>query len=147
MNSWSGSSAPPGRQNAGRGRAPLQSRDLPRRRASCPDPSHRQRALRRGERDTPDQTWRAAGQLAGPSPMLARGQRDHAVPEANAANDAAVAAYRLGVNRQAALGMPARPDVRTRLPSLGAARIAEARRVPSSGLTEDPAITVGAQSQ
>jgi hypothetical protein len=26
------------------------------------------------------------------------------------------------------------------------ARIAEARRVPSSGLTEDPAITIGAQS-
>jgi hypothetical protein len=26
------------------------------------------------------------------------------------------------------------------------ARIAEARRVPSSGLTEDPAITLGAQS-
>ena len=50
---------------------------------------------RRGERDTPDQARRPAAQVAGPPAIPASGQRDQAVPDADAVNDAAVAAYRL----------------------------------------------------
>ena len=49
------------------------------------------------ERGTPDPTWRPAGQPAGQSPIPASGRRDDEAPGASAANDAAVAAYRLSV--------------------------------------------------
>jgi hypothetical protein len=69
-----------------------------------------------------------------------------AVPEA-AVNDAAVAAYRLSAQA-------GNPLSERKLAQLfgstsrrwARARIAEARRVPSSGLTVDPAITIGAPS-
>ena len=101
---------------------------------------------RRGERGTPDQDWQPAAQAAGPG-ISASGQHDQAVPEAGAVNDAAVAAYR----RSAQVGNPlserklAQMFGRTSR-RWARARIAEARRVPSSGLTEDPAIAIGAQS-
>jgi hypothetical protein len=97
---------------------------------------------RRGERDTPDQTR----QPAAPA-IPASGHRDQAVPEAGAVDDAAVAAYRLSAQAGNPLserklaqmfGSTSRRWAR--------ARITEARRVPSSGLTEDPAVTIGAQS-
>jgi hypothetical protein len=96
---------------------------------------------RRNERDTPDHTRQPAAQA-----IPASGHRDQAVPEA-AVNDAAVAAYRLSAQAGNPLserklaqmfGRTSRRWART--------RITEAGRVPSSGLTEDPAITIGAQS-
>jgi hypothetical protein len=96
---------------------------------------------RRNEPDTPDQTR----QPAAPA-IPASGRRDQAVPEA-AVNDAAVAAYRLSTQAGNPLserklaqmfGITSRRWAR--------ARIAEARRVPSSGLMVDPE-TVGAQSR
>ena len=97
---------------------------------------------RRNERDTPDQTR----QPAAPA-IPASGHRDQAVPEADAVNDAAVAAYRLSA--QAGNPLSERKLAQmfgTTSRRWARARIAEARRVPSSGLIEDPAITVGAQS-
>jgi hypothetical protein len=102
---------------------------------------------RRGERDTADQTRQPAAQVAGPPAIPASGQRGQAVPEAGAVNDAAVAAYRLSAQAGNPLserklaqmfGCTSRRWAR--------ARIADARRLPSSGLTGDPAITIGAQS-
>ena len=96
---------------------------------------------RRNEHDTPDQTRQ---QPAAPA-IPASGQRDQAVPEA-AINDAAVGAYRLSAQAGNPLserklaqmfGCTSRRWAR--------ARIAEARRVPPSGLMVDPE-TVGAQS-
>jgi hypothetical protein len=49
------------------------------------------------ERGTPDPARRPAGYAAGNSPIPADGQHDDDVLEANAVNDAAVAAYRLSV--------------------------------------------------
>ena len=49
------------------------------------------------ERGTSGPAWRPAGQGAGQSPISASGQRDDEALEANAGNDAAVAAYRLSV--------------------------------------------------
>jgi hypothetical protein len=49
------------------------------------------------ERGTSDSAWRPAGPAARESPILDGGQRDDEVREASAANDAAVAAYRLSV--------------------------------------------------
>ena len=99
---------------------------------------------RRGGRGTPDQERQPAAQAAGPG-ISASGQRDQAVPEAGAVNDAAVAAYR----RSAQAGNPlserklAQMFGRTSR-RWARARIAEARRVPSSGLMVDPPITAGA---
>ena len=99
----------------------------------------------RGERDIPDHERQPAAQGAGPATIPASGQRDQAVPEADTINDAAVAAYR----RSAQAGNPlserklAQMFGRTSR-RWARARIAEARRAPSSGLAEDPAITVGA---
>ena len=96
---------------------------------------------RRNERDTPDQTR----QPAAPA-IPASGYRDQAVPEADAVNDAAVAAYRLSAQAGNPLserklaqmfGRTSRRWART--------RIAEARRALPSGLMVDPKI-VGAQS-
>jgi hypothetical protein len=50
-----------------------------------------------GERGTSDPAWRRAGQAAGQPPIPADGERDDEALEANAGNDAAVAAYRLSV--------------------------------------------------
>jgi Protein of unknown function (DUF2637) len=103
---------------------------------------------RRGERDTPDCVRQPATPVAGPPLIPASGQRDQAVPEAAAVNHVAVAAYR----RSALAGNPlserklAQMFGRTSR-RWARARIAEARRVPSSGLMVDPAITVGARSQ
>ena len=100
---------------------------------------------RRGERDTPDQERQPAAQVAGPPTIPASGQRDQALPEVGTVNDAAVAAYRLSAQAGNPLserklaqmfGCTSRRWAR--------ARIAEARRGPSSGLMADPAITVGA---
>jgi Protein of unknown function (DUF2637) len=102
---------------------------------------------RRGGRDTPDQTRQPAAQVAGPPAIPASGQRDQTVPEADAVNDAAVAAYRLSAQAGNPLSERKLAQMFGRTSRRWArARIAEARRVPSSGLTEDPAITVGAQS-
>ena len=102
---------------------------------------------RRGERDTPDQARQPAARVAGPPAIPASGQRDQAVPEGGAVNDAAVAAYRLSVQAGNPLSERKLAQMFGRTSRRWArARIAEARRVPSAGLTGDPAITVGAQS-
>ena len=102
---------------------------------------------RRSERDTPDQPRQPAARVAGRPVISVSGQRDQAIPEARAINDAAVAAYWLSaqagnpLSERKLAGMFGHTSRRW-----ARARIAEARRVPPSGLTEDPAITVGAQS-
>ena len=99
---------------------------------------------RRGERDTPDQERQPAAQAAGPG-ISASGQRDQAVPEAGAVNDAAVAAYRLSAQAGNPLSERKLAQMFGRTSRRWArARIAEARRVPSSGLMMDPPITAGA---
>jgi len=100
---------------------------------------------RRGERDTPDQARQPAAQAAGPLAMPASGERDQA--EAGAVDDAAVAAYRLSAQAGNPLSERKLAQMFGRTSRRWAcARIAEARRVPSSGLMVDPAITAGAQS-
>ena len=97
---------------------------------------------RQAERHTPDQTRQPAARVAGRSVISASGQRHQAIPEPRAVNDAAVAAYRLSaqagnpLSERKLAGMFGRTSRRW-----ARARIAEARRVPSSELTEDPAIT------
>ena len=99
---------------------------------------------RRGERGTPDQERQPAAQAAGPG-ISASGQRDQAVPEAGAVNDAAVAAYRLSAQAGNPLSERKLAQMFGRTSRRWArARIAEARRVPSSGLMVDPPITAGA---
>jgi hypothetical protein len=99
---------------------------------------------RRGERGTPDQERQPAAQAAGPG-ISASGQRDQAVPEAGAVNDAAVAAYRLSARAGNPLSERKLAQMFGRTSRRWArARIAEARRVPSSGLMVDPPITAGA---
>jgi hypothetical protein len=103
---------------------------------------------RRGERDIPEQGRQPAARVAGPSAIPARGQRDQAVPEAGAVNDAAVAAYRLSAQAGNPLSERKLAQMFGRTSRRWArARIADARRVPSSGLMVDPAVTVGAQSR
>jgi hypothetical protein len=103
---------------------------------------------RRREPGIPARERQPAARVAGTPAILARGQRDQAVPEVGAVNEAAVAAYRLSAQAGNPLserklaqmfGCTSRRWAR--------ARIAEARRVPSSGLMVDPAITVGARSR
>ena len=96
-NSWTGSSAPPGRQHVGRRSAPSNSAAC--RAAARPVPASAADGERpaRSERGTPGPAWRPAGQAAGQSPIPAGGQRDNEVLEASSDNDAAVAAYRLSV--------------------------------------------------
>ena len=102
----------------------------------------------RGERDIPAQGRQPAARVAGPSAIPARGQRDQAVPEAGAVNDAAVAAYRLSAQAGNPLSERKLAQMFGRTSRRWArARIADARRVPSSGLMVDPAVTVGAQSR
>jgi Protein of unknown function (DUF2637) len=102
---------------------------------------------RRGERDTPDQTREAAAQVPGPSAIPGSGQRDQAVPEPGAVNDAAVAAYRLSARAGNPLSERKLAQMFGRTSRRWArARIAEAQRGPSSRFTEDAAITIGAQS-
>jgi hypothetical protein len=99
------------------------------------------------ERDTPDQTPQPAARVAGRPAISVGGQRDQAVPEAGAVNDAAVAAYQLSaqagnpLSERKLAGMFGRTSRRQ-----ARARIAEARRVPPSGLSEDLAATIGAHS-
>jgi hypothetical protein len=101
----------------------------------------------RGERGTPDQERQPAAQVAGPSAIPASGQRDQAVPEAGAVDDAAVAAYRLSAQAGNPLSQRKLAQMFGRTSRRWArARIAEARRATSSGLAEDSAITVGTQS-
>jgi hypothetical protein len=101
--------------------------------------------LRRGGRDTPGQTRQPAAQVGAPPAIPASGQRDQAVPEAGAVNDAAVAAYRLSAQAGNPLSERKLAQMFGRTSRRWArARITDARRAPSSGLTEDPAITVGA---
>ena len=102
---------------------------------------------RLGERDTPDQTRQPAAQVTGPPAIPASGQRDQAVPEAGPVDDAAVAAYRLSAQAGNPLSERKLAQMFGRTSRRWArARIADAQRIPSSGLTEDPAITVGAPS-
>jgi hypothetical protein len=103
---------------------------------------------RRGGRDTPDQEREPAARVAGPSAIPASGQRDQAVPEAGAVNDAAVAAYWLSAQAGNPLSERKLAQMFGRTSRRWArARMAEARRVPSSGLMVDPAVTVGTQSR
>ena len=103
---------------------------------------------RRAERDTPDQTPQPAARVARRPAISVGGRRDQAVPEAGAVNDAAVAAYRLSaqagnpLSERKLAGMFGRTSRRW-----ARARITEARRVPPSGLSEDPVATVDAQSR
>ena len=102
---------------------------------------------RRGERDTPDQERQPAAQVTGPRAIPPSRQHDEAVPEAGAVNDAAVAAYRLSAQAGNPLSERKLAQMFGRTSRRWArARIAEARRVPSSGLIVDSAITIGAQS-
>jgi hypothetical protein len=102
---------------------------------------------RRGGRDTPDQTPQLAARVAGLPAIPASGQRDQPVPEAAAVDDAAVAAYRRSAHAGNPLSERKLAQMFGRTSRRWArARIAEARRAPSAGPTEDPAITVGAQS-
>ena len=93
-------------------------------------------------RGTPDRERQPAARVAG-SGISAGGQRDHAVPESAAVNDAAVAAYR----RSAQAGNPlserklAQMFGRTSR-RWARARIAEARRVPSSGLPGEAGVRI-----
>jgi len=116
-------------------------------RAAAPSASTAATAIefpRRGERDTPDQERQPAAQAAGPG-ISASGQRDQAVPEAGAVDDAAVAAYRLSAQAGNPLSERKLAQMFGRTSRRWArARIAEARRVPSSGLRMDPPITAGA---
>jgi hypothetical protein len=101
---------------------------------------------RRGERDTPDQARQPAAQVAGPA-IPASGQRDRTVPEADALNGAAVAAYRLSARAGNPLSERKLAQMFGRTSRRWArARIADARRAPSSGPTRNPAITIGAKS-
>ena len=103
---------------------------------------------RGGERDTPDQTRQPAAPAAGPPAIPASGQRDQAVPDGGAVDDAAVAAYRLSAQAGNPLSERKLAQKFGRTSRRWArARIAEARRVPSAGLMVDPAITVRAQSR
>ncbi|HEY6311051.1 MAG TPA: DUF2637 domain-containing protein [Streptosporangiaceae bacterium] len=93
-----------------------------------------------GERDAPDQPWQPAAQAAGSPAVPASRQRDQAVAEAGAVNDAAVAAYRLSAQAGNPLSERKLAQMFGRTSRRWArARIAEARRGPSPGLTEDPA--------
>jgi hypothetical protein len=89
-----------------------------------------------------------AAQTAGSQAVLASGHGDHAVPEGGAVNDAAVAAYRLSAQAGNPLSERKLAQMFGRTSRRWArARIAEARRVLSSGLTEDPSVAIGSQSQ
>ena len=128
-------------------RAPRLRRGLPRCRAFCHDGSYWRRLPRRGEGGTPEQERQPAAQVAGPSAIPVSGQGDQAVPEAGAVNDAAVAGYLLSAQAGNPLSERKLAQMFGRTSRRWArARIADARRAPSSGLTVDPAITVGAQS-
>ena len=92
---------------------------------------------RRGDRDTPDQARQPTAQVAR-SAIPASGQRDQAVPEADAVHDAAVAAYRLSVQAGNPLSERKLAQMFGRTSRRWArAKIADVRRAPSSGLTED----------
>ena len=145
MSSWSGSSARPGQQNTGRRPGTSATpRPAALQRVSATTAATAAEFPRRGERDTPDQERQPAAQAAGPG-ISASGQRDQAVPEAGAVNDAAVAAYRLSAQAGNPLSERKLAQMFGRTSRRWArARIAEARRVPSSGLMVDPPITAGA---
>ena len=88
--------------------------------------------LRRGERDTPDRERRPSARVAGPQVIPVSGQRDQAILDVGAVNDAAVVAYRLS----AQAGNPLSERKLARMFGCTSrrwarARIAEARRVPS----------------
>jgi Protein of unknown function (DUF2637) len=101
---------------------------------------------RRGEHGRPDRERQPAAQVAGASAIPASGRSDQAVPDAGTVNGAAVAAYRLSARAGNPLSERKLAQMFGRTSRRWArARIAEARRGPSSGLTRDPAITVGAQ--
>jgi len=96
MSSWSGSSARPGQSNTGRRPGTLcDAAPCCAAGRSVTTAATGARFPRRGERDTPDQARQPAARVAGPPIIPASGQRDQAVPEARAVNNAAVAAYRL----------------------------------------------------
>jgi len=96
---------------------------------------------RPGERGTPDEERQPAARVAGPG-ISASGQRDQAVPDGGAVNDAAVAAYRRSAHAGNPLSERKLAQMFGRTSRRWArARIAEARRVPSSGLMMDPPIT------
>jgi len=100
---------------------------------------------RRGERDTSDQARQPAARVTGPPAIPASGQRDLAVPGAGPVDDAAVAAYRLSAQAGNPLSERKLAQMFGRTSRRWArARIAEARRVRSSGLMMDPPITAGA---
>jgi hypothetical protein len=92
---------------------------------------------RRGERDAPDQARQPAAQVDRPPPTSAASEHcDQAVPQADAVHDAAVAAYRLSIQAGNPLSERKLAQMFGRTSRRWArARIADARRAPSSGLT------------
>ena len=130
------------------GWAPLRRRAAPRCTAFCQDRGYCHRRSPGGASATHQTRERQPSARVGGLPAIpASEQRDQAVPEVGAINDAAVAAYRLSAQAGNPLserklaqmfGSTSRRWAR--------ARIAEARRVPPTGLMVDPALTVGAQS-
>ena len=94
---------------------------------------------RRDQRDTPELEPQPAAQVAGPSAIPISGQRDQAVPEVDAVDDAAVAAYRLSAQAGNPLSERKLAQMFGRTSRRWArARIAEARRVPPSVSTQGP---------
>ncbi len=99
-----------------------------------------------GEHGAADRKRQPAAPVAGPPAIPASGQRDQPVPDGGAVGDAAVAAYRLSAQAGNPLSERKLAQMFGRTSRRWArARIAEARRVPSSGLVVDSAITVSAQ--
>jgi hypothetical protein len=95
------------------------------------------------ERGTSDSAWRTASPAAAQSPILDGGQRDDEVLEANAVNDAAVAAYRLSVQAGNPLSERRLAQMFGRTSRRWArARIAEARQ--ASPLSGSPSTLVSA---
>jgi hypothetical protein len=87
---------------------------------------------RRGEPNTPDQERQRAAPVAGPSAVPASEQRDQAIPEGGAVDEAAVAAYRLSAQAGNPLSERKLAQMFGRTSRRWArARIAEARRAPS----------------
>ena len=144
MSSWSGSSARPGRQNTGRRPGT----------SATPRPAALRRVLPRPQPPAPGspagasatrQTRNGSLRLRSPGrrPSPPAGSVTRRYLTAGAVDDAAVAAYRLSAQAGNPLSERKLAQMFGRTSRRWArARIAEARRVPSSGLMVDPAITV-----
>jgi hypothetical protein len=98
MSSWSGSSAPPGLPDPGPSAEHLREGAVCRAVAgSAPAAAAGSEQDSPSERGVPGQARQPTDRVAGQPAIPGGGQRDDAVAEAGAVNDAAVAAYRLSV--------------------------------------------------